>query len=138
MFDIIDALFYNYTMQDLQSNAPLLYFWYAEVEVAYSSGNSSESSLRAIHILYCLGSGVRYSPFKCQPSSLQLLKAHQGYKERIRTIWSAWAHGAIHDPSIAIICSAALFEELTIGGAAGVEILDQAFSMVLPGYFSLL
>lgn len=114
---------------DIQSKGPLLYFWYAEAELA----NSSESSsLRAVHILSCLGSGVKYTPFKCQASSLQLLRAHQGFKERIRTLRSRWAHGAIDDPSIAIICSAALFEGLTTGWAVGIEVLEQAFSMVLP------
>ncbi|KAK9278602.1 hypothetical protein L1049_028175 [Liquidambar formosana] len=117
---------------ELQSNAPLLYFWYAEMELANNSGNSTQSSLRAVHILSCLGSGVTYSPFQCQPSSMQLLRAHQGYKERIRMLRSAWARGVIDDHSIALICSAALFEELITGGAAGVEVLDQAFTMVLP------
>lgn len=124
--------FLLFSLQDIQSKGPLLYFWYAEAELA----NSSESSsLRAVHILSCLGSGVKYTPFKCQASSLQLLRAHQGFKERIRTLRSRWAHGAIDDPSIAIICSAALFEGLTTGWAVGIEVLEQAFSMVLPGYF---
>lgn len=113
---------------NLQSNAPLLYFWYAEMELA----NSSENTSRAVHILSCLGSGVTYIPFKSQPSSVQLLRARQGYKERMRTLQSTWARGVIEDHSIALICSASLFEELTSGGAAGVEILNQAFSMVLP------
>lgn len=117
---------------DLQLNAPLIYFWYAETELSNSSGNSSESLKRAIHILSCLGSGVSYNPFKCQPSSLQLLRAHQGFKERIRMLRTTWARGIINDSSTALICSAALFEELTTGWVAAVEVLDHAFSMVLP------
>lgn len=93
----------------------------------------SESSSRAIHILSCLGSGESYSPFKSQPSNLQLLRARQGFKERIKTVRVAWTTGAIDDLSIAIICSAAIFEELTAGWAAGIEVLDQSFAMVLPG-----
>ena len=44
--------------------------------------------------------------------------------------------GIINDQSVALICSAALFEELTTGWDAGIEVLNQAFSMVLPGYVS--
>lgn len=119
----------------MRSNASLLYFWYAEVELANDHGNRSESSFRAMHILSCLGSGVTYSPFKCQPSNLQLLRARQGFKERIRTVQMAWVRGVIDDQSAALICCAALFEELTSGWALGIEVLDQAFTMVLPGSF---
>ena len=45
--------------------------------------------------------------------------------------------GVIDDQSISLVCSAALFEELTSGWRAGIEVLDQAFSMVLPGMLSL-
>ncbi|KAH1152400.1 hypothetical protein AAZX31_16G195400 [Glycine max] len=117
---------------ELQSNAPLLYFWYAEVELANNSANDRESSSRAIHILSCLGSGTKYNPFKSQASSLLLLRAHQGFKEKLRTVWSSWVRGIINDQSVALICSAALFEELTTGWDAGIEVLNQAFSMVLP------
>ncbi|XP_042501686.1 nuclear exosome regulator NRDE2 [Macadamia integrifolia] len=118
---------------ELQSNSPLLYFWYAEVELANCRGSSLESSSsRAVHILSCLGSGVKYSPFTDQPSSLQLLRAHQGFKERIRALRSGWARGDIKDHAVALICSAALFEDLTSGWAAGIKVLEEAFSMVLP------
>ncbi|KAM5570301.1 hypothetical protein ABKV19_011125 [Rosa sericea] len=117
---------------ELRSNAPLLYFWYAEVELAKDQGNQSESSFRAMHILSCLGSGGSYSPFKCQPSNLQLLRARQGFKERIRTVQMSWVRGVIDDQSAALVCCAALFEELTSGWALGIEVLDQAFAMVLP------
>ncbi|KAJ4959907.1 hypothetical protein NE237_019817 [Protea cynaroides] len=118
---------------ELQSNAPLLYFWYAEVELANCPRSSLESSSpRAVYILSCLGSGAKYSPFKGQPSTVQLLRAHQGFKERIRTLRSAWARGDIKDQMIALICSAALFEELTSGWAAGIKVLEDAFLMVLP------
>lgn len=117
---------------DLRSNTSLLYFWYAEMEIDNISGSVSEPLLRAIHILCCFGSGVKYTPFKCQPSNLQQLRARQGFKERIRIQRSTWARGVIDDHSIALICSAALFEELTAGCVAGIEVLNQAFSMVLP------
>ncbi|KAI9087387.1 hypothetical protein K1719_030707 [Acacia pycnantha] len=69
-----------------QSSAPLLYFWYAEAELANT--NDCESSCRAMHILSCLGSGTKYSPYKGQPSSLQLLRARQGFKEKTRTAFA--------------------------------------------------
>ncbi|KAJ8771951.1 hypothetical protein K2173_027128 [Erythroxylum novogranatense] len=118
--------------QELRSNASLLYFWYAEAELDNSSRNIEESSNRALHILSYLGSGTKYSPFECKPSSLQLLRAHQGFKERMKTIRLSWMRGIIDDQSIALTCSAALFEELTSGWLAGIEVLDDAFSMVLP------
>lgn len=121
--------------QDSQSNAFLIFFWYAEVELANSSGSSSDSGSRAMHILYCLGSGVKYIPFKCQPSSVQQLRARQGFKERIRMVRAMGAHGTTDDKAIALICSAALFEELTAGWTSAIEVFDQAFSMVLPGNF---
>ncbi|KAL5749247.1 hypothetical protein ACOSP7_023850 [Xanthoceras sorbifolium] len=117
---------------DAQSNAPLLYLWYAETELANNPENDSESSFRALHILSCLGSGLTYSTFKGQPSSLQILRARQGYMERIKAVRSTWLRGVVNDQSIALICSAALFEELTRGWAAGIEVLNQAFTMVLP------
>ena len=89
--------------------------------------------MRAIHILASFGSGEKYTPYKCQPSSLQQLRAHQGFKERLRMLRSTWARGITDDTSLACICSAALFEELTTGWTAGVEVLNQAFSTVLPG-----
>lgn len=117
---------------ELRSTAALLYFWYAEVEYTYSSDGGSDSIQRAIYILCCFGSEVKYSPFKSQATSVQQLKARQGFKERIRLLRSTWARGVTDDRSTAIICSAALFEELTAGCVAGIEVLNQAFSMVLP------
>ncbi|GAV67638.1 NRDE-2 domain-containing protein [Cephalotus follicularis] len=117
---------------DIKSNAPLLYLWYAELELASDSGPNPECSSRALHILSCLGSGEAYTPYTCQPSSLQLLKGRQGFKERIRAVRSAWRRGIIDDQSIALIHSAALLEELTTGWAAGIEVLDQAFTMMIP------
>ncbi|XP_010551127.1 PREDICTED: protein NRDE2 homolog isoform X2 [Tarenaya hassleriana] len=120
---------------EMQSKAPLLYLWYAESEVANSSGKiqEKESSSRAIHILCCVGSDRTYSPYNCQPSSVQLLRARQGFKEKLKKIQSTWAHGIIDDQSAATVCSAALFEEMTNGFSGAVEILDEAFSAVLPG-----
>ncbi|XP_052181482.1 uncharacterized protein LOC127794446 isoform X2 [Diospyros lotus] len=117
---------------EFRSNASLLYLWYAEAEVCNDSHNGSESSFRAVHILCCFGSGLKYSPFKSQPSSLQQLRARQGFKEQIRMLRSSWARGVIDDNSIALICSAALFEELTSGCDAGIEMLNKVFTMVLP------
>ncbi|KAJ6340463.1 hypothetical protein OIU77_008259 [Salix suchowensis] len=117
---------------DLRSNAPLLYFWYAETELANGSGNNQESPSRALHILSCLGNGVAYKPFESKPSSLQLLRAHQGFKDRLNIVRSAWVRGVVDDQSLALTCSAALFEELTTGWAAGITVLDEAFTMVLP------
>lgn len=120
--------------QETQSSAaPLLYLWYSEMELAECSSGESESRLRALHILSCLGSGITYTPFKGRPSSTQLLRAHQGFKERISNIRSSWARQAVDESSVALICSAALFEELTAGWVAGVEIISDALSMVLPG-----
>ncbi|XP_022137173.1 protein NRDE2 homolog isoform X3 [Momordica charantia] len=118
--------------QDQKSNASLLYFWYAEMELANDPIKGHDSLNRAVHVLSCLGSGAAHSPFKCQPSSLQVLRAHQGFKEKVRAVQSTWLHGVIDDSSVALISSAALFEELTSGCNAGLEVLDQAFSMVLP------
>ncbi|KAL5545147.1 hypothetical protein UlMin_008931 [Ulmus minor] len=112
---------------ELKSNAPLIYLWYAEMELA-----NDNSSSHAMHILSCLGNGAAYGTFKGQPSSLQLLRAHQGFKEKLRTVRSSWVRGVIDDQSVSLVCSAALFEELTSGRKAGIEVLDQAFAMVLP------
>jgi hypothetical protein len=106
------------------------------VELANNNDDGRESSYRAIHILSCLGNGTKYTPFKVQASSLQLLRARQGFKEKLRTILSSWVHGIINDQSVALVCSASLFEELTTGCDAGIEVLHQAFTMVLPGYAS--
>ncbi|KAL3374250.1 hypothetical protein AABB24_005955 [Solanum stoloniferum] len=121
--------------QGVQTNASLLHLWYAEVEVAngtHGGSGSSESSLRAMHILSCLGSGTKYSLYRCKPSSMQQLKARQGFKEQVNMLRSSWTRGLIDDNSVALICSAALFEEITIGWTEGVQILEQAFTMVLP------
>lgn len=128
----------NWIYQELQSTASLLYFWYADMELGYSSSSGSDSSLRAVHILCCFGGGVKYSPFKGQSSSVQQLRAHQGFKERIKMLRPAWARGVIDDTSTALICCAALLEELIAGGIAGIEVLNQAFGMVLPGNLAFL
>lgn len=112
--------------------APLLYLWYSEMELADGFGGESESIQRALHILSCIGSGIAYAPYKSRPSSTQLLRAHQGFKERLRTIRSSWARHDVDESSIALICSAALFEELNTGWVAGVAVISDALSMVLP------
>jgi hypothetical protein len=73
-----------------------------------------------LHILSCFGNGVTYKPFESKPSSLQLLRAHQGFKERLKILRSAWVRGVVDDQSLALTCSAALLEELTTGLAAGI------------------
>ncbi|KAL6583693.1 hypothetical protein OROMI_002982 [Orobanche minor] len=117
---------------DARPNVSLLYFWYAEVELANSSSENSESLLRAVHILSCFGSGTRYTPFKGQPPSLQKLRARQGFKDHMKILSPTWARGMIDDNSTALICAAALFEELTCGWASALEILETSFTMVLP------
>ncbi|KAE8678347.1 hypothetical protein F3Y22_tig00111427pilonHSYRG00550 [Hibiscus syriacus] len=117
---------------DLQSNSSLLYLWYAEAELGNNRGSKLDSSSRAMHILSCLGSSMAYSPFKSHPSSLQLLKARQGFKEKLNTLRSKWMRGSVDDQSVALVCAAALFEELAAGWSAGIEIIDHVFTMVLP------
>ncbi|KAL2553546.1 hypothetical protein Fot_07165 [Forsythia ovata] len=117
---------------DVRPNASLLYFWYAEVELGNHTVGNSDSISRAMHILSCLGSGTQYSPFKCQPSSLLQLRARQGFKDRIKMLRPTWTCGMVDDHSVALICSAALFEKLTTGLAAAFEILEDTFTMVLP------
>lgn len=121
--------------KELQDNAPLLYLWYAESEVANSSGSGleTESSSRAMHILCYLGSGLAYVPYNSQPSSMQILRARQGFREKLKKIQSIWSHGVTDDQSAALVCSAALFEELTNDLSGAVEILEHMFSSVLPG-----
>lgn len=41
--------------------------------------------------------------------------------------------GFIDDQSVALVCAAALFEDFAAGWAAGIEIIDNVFTMVLPG-----
>ncbi|KAK1278069.1 hypothetical protein QJS04_geneDACA017145 [Acorus gramineus] len=60
---------------------------------------------------------------------LQLLRARQGFKDQMKSIKSAWARGDIKDQSIALICSASLFEILTLGWVAGIGVIEEAFSM---------
>ncbi|KAF2548786.1 hypothetical protein F2Q70_00023217 [Brassica cretica] len=121
--------------KELQDNSPLLYLWYAESEVANSSGGGleTESSSRAMHILCYLGSGLAYVPYTSQPSSMQILRARQGFREKLKKIQSIWSHGVTDDQSVALVCSAALFEELTNDLSGTVEILEHMFSSVLPG-----
>lgn len=135
----IYVLFLEPSEQDLRENVPLLYCWYAEMEVATSTScsNSELSLQRAVHILSCLGGNIKYTPFKCQTSGLQLLRARQGFKEQIKSLRSAWGHGDVKEHSVAYICSASLFEALTTGWSAGIEVMEQAFAMALPGPFCL-
>ncbi|XP_042399525.1 nuclear exosome regulator NRDE2-like isoform X1 [Zingiber officinale] len=119
---------------DLQENIPLLYFWYADMEIAMSTSNSNSelSSQRAIHILSCLGGNVKYTPFSSQPSPVQILRARQGFKELIKSLRPVCARGSIGEQSLALICAASLFEILTNDWFTGIQVIEEAFSMVLP------
>ncbi|CAA7401326.1 unnamed protein product [Spirodela intermedia] len=117
----------------LQGNAPFLFFWYADMEMTdFVSSGSEICHKRAIHILSHLGCGAKYEPFKGQPSGPLLLRARQGFKEQIRSLRPLWAHGDVKNEAVALLCSASLFEMLTIGLDAGDEVIEEAFSMVLP------
>ncbi|KAG6498104.1 hypothetical protein ZIOFF_046013 [Zingiber officinale] len=120
--------------KDLQENIPLLYFWYADMEIAMSTSNSNSelSSQRAIHILSCLGGNVKYTPFSSQPSPVQILRARQGFKELIKSLRPVCARGSIGEQSLALICAASLFEILTNDWFTGIQVIEEAFSMVLP------
>jgi len=120
--------------QDLKEYIPLLYFWYAEMEMeTCRSGSNCGSAQRAVHILSCLGGNTKYTPFNCQPSGLQILRARQGFKEQVKVLRFAWARGDVKEYSVAFICAASLFEALTTSVAAGIEVIEEAFSMALPG-----
>ncbi|XP_020268919.1 protein NRDE2 homolog [Asparagus officinalis] len=118
---------------DLMEYVPLLYFWYAEMEMEICrSASNSDSPQRAVHILCCLGGNIKYTPFKSRPSGLQILRARQGFKEQIKVLQSAWALGDIKEYSVVLICAASLFEALVTGLASGIEVIEEAFSMTLP------
>ncbi|CAN6279845.1 unnamed protein product [Urochloa humidicola] len=120
------------TTQDLRKKAPILYLWYAEMEIAVStSRNNSDSMHRAIYILSCLGSNVKYAPFTGPISRPQVLRARQGFKEQIRSLRSAFASGGIKEESVALICSASLFESMTSGYSSGLEVIEETFPMAL-------
>jgi hypothetical protein len=116
--------------QDFQDKAPLLYFWYTEVEMA---SNSESSAQRALHILSCLGSNAKYTPFSSPVSGSQILRVRQGFKEQIKSLRPEWARGYVKESAVALVCSASLFETITSGFSCGLEIIEEAFSMVLPG-----
>ncbi|KAL0908355.1 hypothetical protein M5K25_022845 [Dendrobium thyrsiflorum] len=119
---------------ELMEHIPLLYLWYAEMEMAAcnSNINAGQFSQRAVHILSCLGGKLKYSPFTAEPSGLDILRARQGFKEQVKNMRSAWAHGDVKESSVALIRSASLFELLTTGWSAGIQIIREAFSMALP------
>ncbi|XP_025808486.1 protein NRDE2 homolog isoform X3 [Panicum hallii] len=113
------------TAEDLRKKVPILYLWYAEMEITVStSRNNSDSTHRAIYILSCLGSNVKYAPFIGPISRPQVLRARQGFKEQIRSLRSAFASGGIKEESVALICSASLFESMTSGYSSGLEVIE--------------
>ena len=112
--------------QDLRKKVPILYLWYAEMEITGStSRNNPDSMNRAIYILSCLGSNVKYAPFIGPISRPQVLRARQGFKEQIRSLRSAFASGGIKEESVALICSASLFESMTSGYSSGLEVIEE-------------
>ncbi|XP_062221847.1 uncharacterized protein LOC133921113 isoform X2 [Phragmites australis] len=118
------------TTEDLRKKVPILYLWYAEMEIAASnSRHNSDSTHRAIYILSCLGSNVKYAPFVGPISRPQVLRARQGFKEHIRGLRSAFSCGGIKEESIALICSASLFESMTSGYSSGLEVIEGIFPM---------
>lgn len=117
--------------EDLRKKVPILYFWYAEMEIAISSGNNSDSVHRAIYILSCLGSNVKYTSFIGPISRPQVLRARQGFKEKIRSLRSAFACGGLKEESVALICSASLFESMTSGYSSGLQVIEETFPMAL-------
>ncbi|XP_066322738.1 uncharacterized protein [Miscanthus floridulus] len=120
------------TTEDLRKKVPILYLWYAEMEITVSaSRNNSDSMHRAVYILSCLGSNLKYSPFVDPISRLQVLKARQGFKEQIRSLQSAFSCGGIKEESVALICSASLFESMTTGCSSGLEVIEEIFPMAL-------
>ncbi|RLM80581.1 hypothetical protein C2845_PM12G28500 [Panicum miliaceum] len=113
------------TAEDLRKKVPILYLWYAEMEITVStSRNNSDSMHRAIYILSCLGSNVKYAPFIGPISRPQVLRARQGFKEQIRSLRPAFASGGIKEESVALICSASLFESMTSGYSSGLEVIE--------------
>jgi hypothetical protein len=124
--------------QDLRKKVPILYLWYAEMEITVSaSRNNSDSMHRAVYILSCLGSNLKYSPFVGPISRLQVLRARQGFKEQIRSSRSAFSCGAINKESVALICSASLFESMTTGCYSGLEVIEETFPMTFSGLASI-
>ncbi|KAJ1281232.1 hypothetical protein BS78_04G291500 [Paspalum vaginatum] len=118
--------------ENLRKKAPILYLWYAEMEITVStSRNNSDSMHRAVYILSCLGSNIKYSPFVGPISRPQQLRARQGFKEQIRSLRSALAYGGIQEESVALICSASLFESITSGYSSGLEVIEETFPVAL-------
>jgi hypothetical protein len=123
-----------FAKQDLRKKVPILYLWYAEMEIAVStSRNNSDSMHRPIYILSCLGSNIKYAPFTGPISRPQVLRARQGFKEQIRSLRSGFASGGIKEESVALICAASLFESMTSGYSSGLEVIEETFPMALSG-----
>lgn len=114
--------------EDLIRKVPILYLWYAEMEVAVSTSRSNSDSVhRALYILSCLGGNVKYTPFVGPISRPMVLRARQGFKEQIRSLQSASACGGLKEESVALICSASLFESMTSGCSSGLEVIEEAY-----------
>ena len=97
------------------------------MEISIStSRNNSDSAHRAIYILSCLGSNIKYSSFGGPISRPLVLRARQGFKEQIRSLRSAFASGCLREESVALICCASLFESMTSGYSSGLEVIEEA------------
>ena len=98
------------------------------MEISIStSRNDSESVHRAMYILSCLGSNIKYTSFGGPISRPLVLRARQGFKEQIRSLRSAIACDTLKEESVSLICSASLFESMTSGYSSGLEVIEDAF-----------
>jgi hypothetical protein len=98
------------------------------MEISISaSRNDSDSVHRAIYILSCLGSNIKYTSFGGPISRPLVLRARQGFQEQIKSLRPAFACGSLKEESVALICSASLFESMTSGYSSGLEVIEEAF-----------
>jgi hypothetical protein len=68
---------------------------------------------------------MKYTSFGGPISRPLVLRARQGFKEQIRSLRSAG--GSLKEESVALICSASLFESMTSGYSSGLEVIEEAF-----------
>jgi hypothetical protein len=107
------------------------------MEIAVSTSKTNSDSVhRALYILSCLGSNVKFTPFVSPISRPQVLRAHQGFKEQIRSLQSAFDCGHIKEETVALICSASLFESMTSGYSSGLEVIENIFPITFSGTLS--
>ncbi|KAL2629502.1 hypothetical protein R1flu_014188 [Riccia fluitans] len=117
--------------KDVQQDAPILYLAYAELELARTSCDACAEQ-RALHILYCLGTGSEFSPSDEGIPAIQLLRAQRGFREQLHRV-SANDRGNLSTRGAALITCAALFELLTTGWEAAASVFEEGLAMTLPG-----